>query len=327
VSALYIDRKDLNLSLEGGRLRLKLDGVPVRDVPLALLERVVIHARTTLDTGVLGALAESGVALLVLSPRQARRVAIVLGRPHNDLRVRLAQFRRVTDRDWCGAWSARLVASKLRGQRRLLLAALERRPDQRRPLLNGAERLERLIQAVQEIRDPDTLRGLEGAGAAAYFEALPAVFPPSLGFAGRNRRPPRDPVNACLSLTYTLLHFEAVRAAYGAGMDPYLGFYHRPTFGRESMASDLLEPLRPHADRWVWTLFRERELREHHFVKDKGACLLDKEGRGRFYPAYERFSGPCRRALRRTSLRLAKGLRAAAPMEVLDESDEEGPLS
>jgi CRISPR-associated protein Cas1 len=327
LSALYIDRKDLTLGLEGGRMRLRLNGVAVRDVPLALLDRVVIHARTILDTAVLGALAESGIAVLILSPRQGRRVAIVLGRPHNDLRVRLAQFQRVTDRDWCGAWSARLVAGKLRGQRRVLLDALERRPDQRRVVLNGAERLERLGQAARELRDPDTLRGLEGAGAAAYFEALPSVFPPSLGFTGRNRRPPRDPVNACLSLTYTLLHFEGVRAAYGAGMDPYIGFFHRPAFGRESMASDLLEPLRPHADRWVWTLFRERELREHHFVRDKGACLLNKEGRGRFYPAYERFSGPCRRALRRTSLRLANALRAAAPVEVLDDPEQESPLS
>ncbi len=215
MSTLYIDRKDLTLGLAGGRLRLRLDGVAVRDVPLALLDRVVIHARTTLDTGVLGALAENGTAVLVLSPRQGRRVAIVLGRPHNDLRVRLAQFQRVTDRDWCGAWSARLVAHKLGGQRRVLLAALERRPDQRRALLNGAERLERLGQAVRETRDPDTLRGLEGAGAAAYFEALASVFPPSLAFRGRNRRPPRDPVNACLSLTYTLLHFEAVGRPMG----------------------------------------------------------------------------------------------------------------
>ena len=97
---------------------------------------------------------------------------------------------------------------------------------------------------------------------------------------GRNRRPPRDPVNACLSLAYTLLHFEAVRMAHAAGLDPLLGFYHRPAFGRESLACDLIEPLRPAVDEWIWQQFSPGPLRPEHFSPDKGACLLGKTGRG-----------------------------------------------
>jgi hypothetical protein len=70
----------------------------------------------------------------------------------------------------------------------------------------------------------------------------------TLIFGGRNRRPPRDPANAVLSLGYTLLHFEAVRACYGAGLDPMIGFFHNLDFGRESLACDLVEPLRPRLD-------------------------------------------------------------------------------
>jgi len=77
-------------------------------------------------------------------------------------------------------------------------------------------------------------------------------MPPALDYAGRNRRPPRYPVNVCLSLAYTLLHLQTVSACQSAGIDPQLGLYHRPAIGRESMASDLIETLRPAIDLWVW---------------------------------------------------------------------------
>ena len=94
----------------------------------------------------------------------------------------------------------------------------------------------------------ERLRGIEGAAAAAYFQGFTRLFPPSLEFTGRNRRPPRDPVNAVLSLSYTPLHFEAVQAVCAAGLDPLIGFYHELVFGRESLASDLIEPLWPKVD-------------------------------------------------------------------------------
>ena len=157
------------------------------------------------------------------------------------------------------------------------------------------------------------LNGIEGAAAAAYFAAFTQVFPPSLGFTGRNRRPPRDPVNAALSLAYTLLHFEAVQACWMNGLDPYVGFYHEPAHRRESLAADLIEPLRVHIDRWVWRLFADRDLRVEDFVHDNGACLLKKEGRALFYARYETLAPPLRRLLRRYGLVVARRLLDTAP--------------
>jgi len=113
-----------------------------------------------------------------------------------------------------------------------------------------------------------------------------------------------------LSLGYTLLHFTAVQAAHGAGLDPLLGFYHEPSYGRESLACDLMEPLRPRLDRWVWGLFRERTLLAEHFVWDKGACLLNKAGRQIFYPRFEVAARLWRRYLRQQSYHLANELLA-----------------
>ena len=157
------------------------------------------------------------------------------------------------------------------------------------------------------------LRGLEGSAAAAYFAGFQRLFADSLDFNGRNRRPPRDPVNAFLSLSYTLIHNEAVRACHGAGLDPLLGFYHEPTYSRESLACDVIEPLRPHVDHWAWRLFRKRMLSASHFSRDGQSCLLNKNGRQTFFEDYEIHAAPWRRYLRLRSYQIARALLAFAP--------------
>jgi CRISPR-associated protein Cas1 len=176
--------------------------------------------------------------------------------------------------------------------------------------LDTLARLQARIAVDSGALDRDTLTGLEGAGAAAYFRAYATLFADSLEFSRRRRRPPPDPVNVCLSLGYTLLHHEAVREIQVVGLDPLLGFLHVPERGRESLASDLVEPLRPHVDEWVWRNFAERLLRREHFSLEKGgACLMGKTGRQRFYDGFEPLAAGLRRLLRRTARNLAADLR------------------
>ncbi|MFZ5653786.1 MAG: CRISPR-associated endonuclease Cas1 [Pseudomonadota bacterium] len=313
MGTLYLDRRNLEVALESGRLRIRHPETGSRDVPLALLERVVITAGVRVDTGLFTALGAAGVAVLILNPRHPDRIAFVLGRPHNDLALRLSQYRHLDDGDWLALWARHLVTAKLRGQRQLLADALALRPDCRRSLTQGLARLDGALAGCAQTADPASLRGLEGAAAAGYFKAFGALFAASLGFDGRRRRPPPDPVNALLSLSYTLLHFEAVRSAYAAGLDPYLGFYHLPAFGRESLAADLIEPLRPVADRFVWRLFAEQDIRAEHFTQDREACLLGKAGRANFYGRFEEFAAGPRRRLRQQCRALARVLRRTAP--------------
>lgn len=324
MSSLILDRSDLEIRLDGDALALYEPAGRRGTVPLKLLDRVIMQGGVKLDAGVLGRLAESGVATLMLTKRHSKRVAIVLGLAHNDAGIRLAQSRRVFDADWCAAWAARQVRAKTRAQIRLLQNALAVRPDARKPLTDALASLlgaQRSLAAINQ--ETASLRGLEGAAARAYFQGLAALFPPSLNFSGRNRRPPRDPVNACLSLGYTLLHFDAVRACHIAGLDPLLGFYHRPSFGRESLASDLIEPLRPHLDQHVWQLFRNRDLRDDHFSRDGTACLLGKTGRGIFYQDYETHAAPVRRMLQRQCRVLAKHLKNEGEPLLAQDADEE----
>ena len=327
---LLLDRAQLDIRAEGEALALYEAGQRRGTVPVKLVDRCVIHgAQTRLDTGVLIKLAEAGATTVLMSPRQGRRIAIVLGPWHNDAAVRLAQAARVMDDPWSGGWARALVRAKLARQARTLRTLLAQRPDARKPLFDALSQIDRALRelpppqadragatsarevAAEEAAPPalHRLRGIEGAAARAYFGGLAGVMPSALGFAGRNRRPPRDPVNAGLSLAYTLLHAQAVQACGSAGLDPLLGFYHRPAFGRESLASDLIEPLRPAIDLWLWELLRARTLREEHFTLDKGACLLGKAGRSIFYAAWEAAAAPWQRWLRAQTRQLAAALR------------------
>lgn len=108
----------------------------------------------------------------------------------------------------------------------------------------------------------------------------------------RERRPPEDPVNAMLSLCYTLLHFETVREIEVIGLDPTIGFYHQFEYGRESLACDLVELFRTGVDRFIWEMFRERKFTDRDFANDdeRPGCYLKKASRKEFYPLYEEWA-------------------------------------
>ena len=328
---LLLDRAQLEVKSEGDALALYEAGQRRGTVPIKLVDRCVIHgSQTRLDSGVLIKLAEAGVTTVLMSPRSARRVAIVLGPQHNDAAVRLAQALRVVDDAWCRRWALAVVQAKLARQRRALQTLQNLRPEARKPLFDALQTLDAIratlansvtaatatesaltTAAGQHLPALDSLRGFEGAAARAYFAGLAGVMPPALQFDGRNRRPPRDPVNACLSLGYTLLHAQAVQACGVTGLDPLLGFYHRPAFGRESLASDLIEPLRSSVDLWVWELLRSRTLREDHFSTINGTCLLGKAGRQIFYTSWGEHAKPWQRWLRGQAQALARDLRGS----------------
>ena len=234
-----------------------------------------------------------------------------VGKPHNDVLRRMGQYDAY--RDECARlnWSRELVLAKIHAQERVLKKALEERRSKRNVLIQGIDRIGKTRQSIEtcSFKSIAELLGAEGAAAAAYFKGFSTLFPPSAGFRTRNRRPPRDPVNACLSLGYTLLHFEAVCEIYHAGLDPMLGLFHEPAYGRESLATDVIEPLRPHVDEWVWHLFRDRILVATAFKSDGNAVLIGKAGRRKFYEHFNPLGLALRRLLRRQIRHTVKELR------------------
>ncbi|MGR9046895.1 MAG: CRISPR-associated endonuclease Cas1 [Gammaproteobacteria bacterium] len=310
MSTLYLDRKDLAVKLDSHALALYENGEKRGTVPFKLLARVVVRGNVQFESRLLCALSEHHIDVMFLAGRSNRRQAMSFNHSHNDIRRRLAQYRSYFVPAHQIALARTLIQAKLKNQHTLLADALVQRPDCRKPLYSAVQSLTTILEKLNSLSADaltiDQLRGFEGGAAAVYFGAFTKLFPPGLGFDKRVKRPPTDPVNACLSLGYTLLHFEGVTVCHSVGLEPLLGFYHEPAFGRESMACDLIEPVRPRLDRLVWGLFRERRLQKEHFVMDKGSCLLNKDGRKIFYANYEAFAQPVRRLLRRSGHWLAK---------------------
>ncbi len=304
---LIVDRKGAEITLDGKRLRIETGQRPPVFAPLSQVERLVLTASTRIQTSVLAGLTAAGASVLILSPRDHRRLAIITGALGRDAPVRLAQYKASGNTDFSLRVAQRLAVMKITGQRRLLLS-LRHKPAASVMLRQALGILSRQISRIHDAGSIASLTGMEGSSASAYFSALAEVLPASLHFSGRNRRPPRDPVNAVLSLAYTLLHFDAVRAAHMAGLDPCIGFWHAPEYGRESLACDLVEPFRPYADRFVLSMFGSRLLRPEHFGMQQDACLLGKRGRRIFYQSWETFAHPLRRAMRRGVWKLKRVL-------------------
>ena len=316
MSTLWLDHKDLELRLEPGALVPYVSGIRQRPAPLSLLERVVIIGNCQLEARIIAGLAAHGIALSIINPRHSDRRAWLCGPAHGDATIRLAQLAACRDPERKYAFAYEVVLAKARRLMRLISRMKQQRPDAGLPLTHAREQLQNVLDQLQgPAKDAafglEPLRGLEGAASRAGFAALAAVLPPSLGFAGRKRRPPPDPVNATLSLAYTLLHHRAAQTAWALGLDPLLGFLHEPAHGRESLAADLIEPWRPEVEEWIWRLFAEQRLRKDHFSpQPDGACLLGKAGRRIFYQAFERDLAPVFRALKLQTRQLVRSLRA-----------------
>lgn len=153
-----------------------------------------------------------------------------------------------------------------------------------------------LAQRVREVHSAESLLGMEGTAARLYFSQFSRMLKSrtpegalAFDFQGRNRRPPRDPVNALLSFAYALLAKDFTVTLQAVGFDPYLGFYHTPRYGRPALALDLMEEFRPIvADSVVISVINNGEITGADCVRRAGAVALTDAARRRFIEAYSR---------------------------------------
>lgn len=289
MGTLYVDRRGSALDFERGALVIREPEQPPRTVPLSLVDRLVVIGNVKLSSGLLTRLSENGTALTFLPGRGQRRASFLLGEGHGDAIRRIGQYRLATDHQLRADHASRLVRLRLAGQLRLLHAALARRPEHRASLQTAVAGI-RAARSEVATSSPGLaqIRGREGAATAAFFRGYTTLFPASADFTGRNRRPPRDPVNAALSLGYTLAHGDALRAIAATGLDPAVGFYHQPAWSRESLACDLVELARARVEHFVWRLFADQVVRPEDFTRSGEGVRLAKGAREPFFAGWER---------------------------------------
>ena len=278
MGTLYLDRQGARLAKAGGRLVVQDRDGGEQSLPLEQVDRVLVYGRVQVTTDALGALLERGVPTTLLSGRGWVR-GHLLADCGGQVRRRARQYELIRDPAQALPFARALVAAKLRNQRWLL-----RTLDQR----EAAAGLEPFVERAEHAASAERLRGVEGSGARAYFAAFPALLAGTpFAFPGRRKRPAPDPVNALLSLGYTLLLAEVRNALHGYGLDPFAGVFHASDGGQPSCALDLMEPVRPLVDRLVIRLARQVLTPDDFAEQEDGACLLKDGRRGGFYRAWE----------------------------------------
>ncbi|MGH8563119.1 MAG: CRISPR-associated endonuclease Cas1 [Gammaproteobacteria bacterium] len=291
---LLLDRRDMRVRLDGRALRIERAGIAVARVPLGVLGSVIVHGSPLVSCDVWRALAERNVPAVLLPARGRGSAACLSTAFSNTIRLRRRQHRAASRPDLRLAVARRLVELKIRAQRQLLaqLSGRAGTAGAEPPTGLASSRAEvlsvfdRNLAAMAEVGNTAGLMGLEGATAAAWWGWLAAVLPKRWRFTARNRRPPRDPVNALLSLGYTLLGAEMLRQVHADGLDPALGFLHGIVPGRESLVLDLIEPLRPSIDAFILDLLDQVLVPRHFTFGREDGCRLNKDGRSLFYQAW-----------------------------------------
>ena len=211
---------------------------------------------------------------------------VTWGMAHKNVELRMHQFRVASDQPASLAIAKEMVTAKLRNSRVML------RRNHPQPSATALEEIKRLTAMVETTDSFGTLLGIEGAAARVYFAHFGGMIKAGISafdFRTRNRRPPKDPVNAVLSFLYSMLMRQAMVSAMAVGFDPYMGFYHQPKYGRPALALDLAEEFRPLiADSAALTLFNNAELKEKDFIRRAGAVSLTQDGRKAVIGAFER---------------------------------------
>lgn len=306
MGTLYIDKKGLCLKKEGRTLAFYLNGRKEGHVPVGPLKRIIIIGNALIESSVLSYLARLNITVIFLSGRIMRFGGRLQGNIHHHGILRRKQYEKSLS-NFSLEMGRSLIKRKIMKQRDLLEEIKEQRPDKKYELAKGSEILSNIVENITDSADFESLRGFEGGAAAAFYAAFCSVFPPSLEFNSRNRRPPLDPVNSVLSLGYTLLHFEMVREIEMIGLDPTIGFFHQFEYGRESLACDLIEPYRPEVERFAYNIFHEREFVLRDFVIEKNfGCYLKKNRRKTFYHLYEDWAREIRPQLRTETRELSR---------------------
>jgi CRISP-associated protein Cas1 len=301
------DTRPLYLNTPGYRVGCKDEVLTVKDkdklieeVRMRDVSHVALFGNIQISTQAIQSLCEQEVPVTYFS-MGGWFYGITRGHAMKNVFLRMEQFRLAREESTCLSLARQFVHGKIRNHRTLLMRNHLEPPE---AIIGKMKRASEDALAANSIEE---LLGIEGAAASQYFQQFGGMVKveddlPGLGLScentkqrtfnfnlsNRNRRPPTDPVNAMLSLAYSMLAKDCTLAALAVGFDPYLGFYHQPRFGRPALGLDLMEEFRPLiAESTVLSCINNRVVTDKDFVKAGQAVNLTAPGRKRFFQTYE----------------------------------------
>lgn len=280
LNTLYVTNPDVYLTKDGENVVAKLDQKEIMRIPVLNLEGIICFNRLGASPYLMAMCAERNIGICFLTPN-GKFLARVTGATNGNVLLRRRQYRYADDKEWSLNLSKVMIAGKIFNTRKIL----DRFRRDHSQLIKDIDNYMRTTQLLDKDRmnipfckDMESLRGLEGDAANAYFSLFGKMITSkesSFAFRGRNRRPPKDPTNCLLSFAYTLLSHECQSALETVGLDPYVGFMHTDRPGRVSLALDIMEEFRGYlADRLVLSLINRGQVTATDFIEKGQANIL-----------------------------------------------------
>lgn len=283
MATLYILEQGTTLAKADERLVVRKGRHVLHEVPAHHIQQIVIFGNAVLTSPVVQLIFDNKIDVAYLSQRGTYRGRLQ-PRWTQDAHLRQAQYLKGLDQQFCLNAARGFVTGKLWN----MSALLQRQRQKTEPVIKGIQNLQHLARQIQAATTSDELRGYEGSATASYFRALKELLQGPWGFEQRRHRPPTDPINALLSLGYTLLYNSIYALVNIVGLDPYQGFYHQLKRGHACLVSDLMEEWRPLiVDSLVLRMANRGALKPAHFRTIRSQVRLTREGLQRFLRQYD----------------------------------------
>ncbi len=290
LNTLYITTPESYLSKDGMNVVVSVNQQKVFSIPIINIEGIVTFGYMGASPGLMKLCTDNNVSLTFLSPN-GRFISRIQGQARGNVLLRKKQYKLSEQDDWTLHVAQILIGGKIQNYRNILRRYI-RDYGNHPKVESAAMALECFKRNILRTSDLTSLMGVEGMAANRYFEVFPLLMTQqrdTFTFNGRNRRPPKDAVNAMLSLAYTLIINDITAALETVGLDPYVGFFHQLRPGRASLALDLTEELRAYmGDRFVLSLINRRQITINDFLHqgEMGVTMTDK-GRRTFLTAWQ----------------------------------------
>ncbi len=293
LNTLYVTTPGTYLATEGETVVIRVDHEVKLRVPLHMLEGIIGFGRVSASPQLMAKCSERGIGMSYMTER-GRFLARIQGPISGNVLLRREQYRRADDEQHSADLARAFVTAKLANSRAVLQRALRDHPNSagKEPTESAVAQITRIIQQVRTASAVDSIRGMEGEAARAYFGVFDHLIlhqKDSFSFSRRSRRPPMDAVNALLSFLYTLIRHDAASALEAVGLDPQVGYLHRDRPGRSGLALDLMEEFRAFlADRLTLSLINRKQVAESGFeVHETGGVYMSDSTRKTVLTAFQ----------------------------------------
>ena len=295
LNTLYVTNPEVNIGTKGDNIVIRQGAELKARFPLLNLENIVVFNNNGVSASLMHKCLNKNIGIHFLSST-GYYLGSVTGYPNGNILLRKQQLMNSLQEIFCTRFAQVTIFAKIYNQRNII----ERYLRQYSLRINidrfkeCSEKLANFASQAIEARTRDEIRGIEGIAQVLYFDLWDELVlsnKETFEYKGRNRRPPRDPLNACLSFAYSLLSTDVKNALTTVGLDPYVGFFHTDRPGRISLALDMMEEFRGVlADRFVLSLINRGQINEKKFDRmESGAVFLNDDGKSLFLKEWHKY--------------------------------------